>query len=125
MSGPCQPAAGKTLILLHTSGVHAPREGENETKNCTGKGRCQMALEQIVKATVAVAAAGIIALVGMELSSMKVYADDQDSDQNLAAIGLKIAPPFINMKGKDPTLVGLGSYIVNALSDCNGCHGSD
>jgi hypothetical protein len=84
-----------------------------------------MALEQIVKATVAVAAAGIIALVGMELSSMKVYADDQDSDQNLAAIGLKIAPAFINMKGKDPTLVGLGSYIVNALSDCNGCHGSD
>ena len=29
------------------------------------------------------------------------------------------------MEGEDPTLVGLGSFIVNAQADCNGCHGSD
>jgi hypothetical protein len=85
-----------------------------------------MALKQIVKTTVAVSAAGIIALVGMNFGSMKVHADDRNSDhEDLAAIGLRIAPAFINMKGKDPTLVGLGSFIVNAQADCNGCHGSD
>jgi hypothetical protein len=28
----------------------------------------------------------------------------------------------LNMVGKDPTVVGLGSYLVNAAADCNGCH---
>jgi hypothetical protein len=30
----------------------------------------------------------------------------------------------LNLKGKNPSLVGLGSYIVNAQADCNGCHGN-
>jgi len=84
-----------------------------------------MTFEQIVKAAVAVCAAGIFAFVGMPLGSVKVYADASDSDQKLAAIGLRIAPSFININGKDPYLVGLGSFIVNAQADCNGCHGSD
>jgi hypothetical protein len=85
-----------------------------------------MALEKIAKAAATLFAAGIIVLVGMQFGSVKAQADnDQDSDQNLAAIGLRIAPSFIEMKGKDPTLVGLGSFIVNAQADCNGCHGSD
>src|SRR5437763_15731952 len=28
----------------------------------------------------------------------------------------------LNMKGKDPYLVGLGAYLVNGGGDCNGCH---
>ena len=36
--------------------------------------------------------------------------------------GLAISPVPLNMTGKDPNLVGYGSYIVNALGDCNGCH---
>ena len=28
----------------------------------------------------------------------------------------------LNLSGKDPALVGLGSYLVNAVGDCNGCH---
>jgi hypothetical protein len=28
------------------------------------------------------------------------------------------------LNGKDPALVGKGSYIVNAKGDCNGCHNS-
>jgi hypothetical protein len=79
----------------------------------------------LLKATVAVSAASIIALVGSGLGPVRVHADDSDTDQNLAAIGLRIAPKFINMTGKDPTLVGLGSFIVNAQADCNGCHGSN
>jgi len=32
------------------------------------------------------------------------------------------SPVHLNLEGKDRDLVGLGSYWVNALSDCNGCH---
>ncbi|HEV8413858.1 MAG TPA: hypothetical protein VGQ49_09710 [Bryobacteraceae bacterium] len=28
----------------------------------------------------------------------------------------------LNMNGKDPDMVGLGSYLVNVAGDCNGCH---
>lgn len=39
-------------------------------------------------------------------------------------IGLAIAPVPLNMAGRNPALVGLGSYIVNAQGDCAGCHSS-
>jgi hypothetical protein len=84
-----------------------------------------MMLEKIVRTTVAVAAAGIIALVSVHLGSMKVHAKEEPSEQELVEIGLRIAPDFIDMRGKDPNLVGLGSFIVNGQADCNGCHGSD
>jgi len=28
----------------------------------------------------------------------------------------------LNLANKDPDLVGLGSYLVNVVADCNGCH---
>lgn len=36
--------------------------------------------------------------------------------------GYQIAPVSLNLQGKDPALVGLGSYIVNAQGGCNDCH---
>jgi hypothetical protein len=36
--------------------------------------------------------------------------------------GFAIAPVTLNLTGKNRALVGLGSYIVNAGADCNGCH---
>jgi|SRR5579871_4989910 len=36
--------------------------------------------------------------------------------------GFQIAPVPLNMVGKDPALVGYGSYLMNAIGDCNGCH---
>lgn len=39
-------------------------------------------------------------------------------------IGFSIAPVPLNMAGLNPSLVGLGSYIVNAQADCAGCHSS-
>jgi hypothetical protein len=36
--------------------------------------------------------------------------------------GLAIAPVPLNMTGKDPALIGYGSYLVNSAGDCNGCH---
>jgi len=36
--------------------------------------------------------------------------------------GLAIAPVKLNLQGKDQNMVGYGSYLVNAVGDCNGCH---
>jgi hypothetical protein len=36
--------------------------------------------------------------------------------------GFQISPVPINMQGKDPDLVGYGSYLVNAVGSCNDCH---
>jgi hypothetical protein len=36
--------------------------------------------------------------------------------------GFAIAPVRLNLKGKNRSLVGLGSYIVNAQSECIDCH---
>jgi hypothetical protein len=45
-------------------------------------------------------------------------------EQALIQIGFQIAPVPLNLVGKDQNLVGLGSYLVNAVGDCNGCHTS-
>ena len=47
---------------------------------------------------------------------------ERDQDESKVRIGFEIAPVPLNFKGKDRRLVGLGSYIVNAQADCNGCH---
>ena len=36
--------------------------------------------------------------------------------------GLEIAPVPLNLRGKNRAMVGLGSYIVNAQSECVDCH---
>ena len=38
--------------------------------------------------------------------------------------GYAIAPVALNLDGKDKELVGLGSYLVNAVGGCNDCHTS-
>jgi hypothetical protein len=47
-----------------------------------------------------------------------------DDDESKIQQGFAIAPVPLNLAGKDRALVGLGSYIVNAQADCNGCHTS-
>lgn len=84
-----------------------------------------MAHEPTLKAITAVCTATSLILIGMQLNSVKVHADQPDNDENLAQIGRNIMPDFINTQGKNPNVVGLGSFIVNAQADCNGCHGSD
>lgn len=46
----------------------------------------------------------------------------QSNGDSRVQIGLAAAPVPLNMKGKNPALVGLGSYYVNVVGDCNGCH---
>lgn len=36
--------------------------------------------------------------------------------------GFEIAPVQLNLQGKRRNLVGLGSYLVNAVASCNDCH---
>ena len=36
--------------------------------------------------------------------------------------GYQTAPVSLNLTGRDATLVGLGSYLVNNTGECNGCH---
>jgi len=43
-------------------------------------------------------------------------------DANRIAKGFAIAPVPLNLNGLDRDLVGLGSYLVNALGGCNDCH---
>ena len=43
-------------------------------------------------------------------------------DESIVKQGLAIAPVHLNLRGKNRALVGLGSYIVNAVSECNDCH---
>jgi hypothetical protein len=46
----------------------------------------------------------------------------EDEGGREVQIGFSIAPVKLNLDDKDPELVGLGSYIVNAQGGCNDCH---
>jgi len=65
-------------------------------------------------------------LMGMTGNWKRVGArDDEDRNEREEARikrGFEIAPVPLNLEGKNHALVGLGSYIVNAVADCNGCH---
>ena len=70
-------------------------------------------------------ALSVILLAGSLRSSSPVKAqDNKDDEEALIQIGLKIAPVKLNLEGKNPALVGLGSFLVNAVGDCDGCHTS-
>jgi mono/diheme cytochrome c family protein len=71
-----------------------------------------------------VAALTVAALAGsMIITSPSVHADSSESDSRVQ-IGFNIAPVKLNLKGLNHAKVGIGSYIVNAQGDCNGCHTS-
>ncbi len=76
-------------------------------------------------AGIATAFAAII-LAGMVDSSKRVGARDEatsdQTEESRIRRGFDIAPVPLNLQGKNRALVGLGSYIVNAVGDCNGCH---
>ncbi len=73
---------------------------------------------------VAIAFTAIIG-AGMVIGSRHVRAhddDDEERDELRIHRGFEIAPVKLNLGGKDVRLVGLGSYLVNAVADCDGCH---
>jgi len=52
------------------------------------------------------------------------YADSQENSPDAARVrtGYALSPVALDTRGKNRALVGLGSYIVNAMSACNDCH---
>jgi hypothetical protein len=65
--------------------------------------------------------AGVV-LAAMSIRTPSAKAHDDDDESSLVKIGFEIAPVPLHLEGKNRELVGLGSFIVNAQGDCNGCH---
>lgn len=63
----------------------------------------------------------LVLLAGSCVTSVALAADS-DEDDARATRGLEIAPVPLNLVGKSRELVGLGSYLVNAVGGCNDCH---
>ena len=71
----------------------------------------------------AAAGAAVLALMLTNSPLGKAKADDgEDDNETKVQIGFAIAPVHLNLAGRNRSLVGLGSYIVNGPGDCNGCH---
>jgi len=76
------------------------------------------------------AALTVLASLGVLVSLQPGRAQDNDNNDNndnsetqsKIKIGFQAAPVPLNLTGKNRSLVGLGSYLVNAAGDCNGCH---
>ena len=80
---------------------------------------------QFAKITAAVAAFAGIGLTGMFISAAPGQAQEgrgRNDEEAMIRQGFEIAPVPLNMAGRNPALVGLGSYLVNGAGDCNGCH---
>jgi hypothetical protein len=89
-------------------------------------GEASMRQKRSLKTIAVLIAFAAIIAAGMISSARLVRAhDDEGDDESEEARirrGLAIAPVHLNLEDKDPNLVGLGSYWVNAVADCNGCH---
>jgi hypothetical protein len=75
--------------------------------------------------TLIVGVACLLVIVGIVRIRAQRGPEDNFKSENIKIqIGFRIAPVPLNLEGKNSALVGLGSYIVNAQGDCNGCHGN-
>jgi hypothetical protein len=102
------------------------REG-SEFRHVRRGGKIQMESQRIAKLAVgSIVTLGAIFLLGVFGSSPRVQAQNGPDAYEASLIdeGFEIAPVHLNLAGKDRNLVGLGSYLVNAVADCNGCHSS-
>ena len=64
-----------------------------------------------------------VVLAGSIVGASRAHAEDGEDAR--IRHGFEIAPVPLNLKHKNRDLVGLGSYLVNAVADCNGCHTAD
>jgi hypothetical protein len=59
---------------------------------------------------------------GAALSPTLAHDEGRRGEEDNVRRGFEIAPVPLNLRGKDRDLVGLGSYLVNAVASCNDCH---
>ncbi len=81
-----------------------------------------MTSRRVVRAIDAIAAFGLVAAIAFAVAPERLQAQNGNGEESKIQQGLAIAPVPLNLQGKNRSLVGLGSYIVNAVGDCNGCH---
>lgn len=67
------------------------------------------------------AVTALLAPVGCKIANAQETLDGYKFSRD-AQQGKKLAPVPLNLEGKNPDLVYLGSYLVNAQAGCNGCH---
>ncbi len=79
-----------------------------------------MNLRNLLQATGVLCASATVAVALFNVQPLR--ADDRDGDESKIQRGFEAAPVPLNLRGKNRALVGLGSYIVNIGSECNGCH---
>jgi len=70
----------------------------------------------------AVSISTAIALLAGFGPANQARAEDSANDEAQVKRGFQISPVPLNLAGKNRTLVGLGSYLVNATEGCNDCH---
>jgi hypothetical protein len=68
--------------------------------------------------TIALLCASFAVLVCTQAS----FSKPPDQSDSRVQIGFSIAPVPLNLVRKNRALVGLGSYLVNAVGGCNDCH---
>lgn len=84
-----------------------------------------MTLRQFLTGIGTVTGFAAVVFAGTFLTSPRLHAADDDwssADEARIEQGLQIAPVHLTYARHNRKLVGLGSYIVNAVSECNGCH---
>lgn len=81
-----------------------------------------MTSARFLKAAGTIAVATLLCSAVISINSPHVRADSSETD-SAVQIGFAIAPVNLNLSGKDPALVGKGSYLVNTRL-CNDCHRS-
>ena len=67
-------------------------------------------------------AAIVIATTLIRVPSIHAQGSSDDHSDSRIERGFDIAPVPLNLEGKNRALVGLGSYLVNAVAACNDCH---
>lgn len=75
----------------------------------------------VLFAAVSAVAVFVVATTSGKLRGVQAHSQEDDQDSRIT-LGLELAPVPLNMEGKDRALVGLGSYLVNAVASCNDCH---
>jgi len=76
----------------------------------------------VVALALAFGVGGVVRSYGQRGNGHKDDDRGRSDEHSKIQIGYAIAPVSLNVRGKNPALVGLGSYIVNAQADCAGCH---
>jgi hypothetical protein len=80
-----------------------------------------MTPRSLAKLLLVAATSLLVVFAAMSIKAPGTSANDNDLNAKIQ-IGFAIAPVPLNLAGRNKALVGYGSYIVNAVADCNGCH---